>query len=307
MIGRDPKLVITPEDDQFHLPTSEAENWLETMWFPVYVAEAGLSVSLRLWFSANQGLCGGACVIWTGENHILHGDRWHGALKGTPDLTDFAIDERGTLKRLQTLQTFQLDYTRGAVKLSVCFDGTMAPNPVDPAESPGMFEGHFEQPGRVTGTLEIDGQHHVIDCHSLRDRSWGPREMIDGMRLGNAYGGCDGMAFFTYIKPDEDGNELITGGFISAPDGDAAIVGGQRTTRWDNGWPSAVALTAEDAMGRTLELKGIPSNRFASNAGHGVYAIMNLMQWRGEGKTLWGENHDIWSEPEWLAAGREAL
>lgn len=46
----------------------------------------------------------------------------------------------------------------------------------------------------------------------------------------------------------------------------------------------------------------------ASNAGNGVYAVLNLIEWVHEdGRITWGENHDVWSEKAWLAAGRPKL
>jgi hypothetical protein len=307
MIGRDPALVVTPADDLFHPPTSDNEAWLETLWFPFFVPGAGLSVSTRLWFSANRGMQGGACMVWQGNDTILHSDRWLETMDGTPDLTQLTLQDRGSLRRLAPLAEFQLSYSKGPVAFSVTFAATMAPNPVDPSESPGMFDGHFEQPGRVSGQLAVGDDHYGVDCHTLRDRSWGPRQMVGGLRLGNAYGGRDGMSFFTYIQPDDSGTEHITGGFLSTAEGDASLVSGVRTTTWRGGWPAAVTIEAEDALGRSLQLSGQCRNRFASNAGHGIYGILNLVEWKLVGESLWGENHDIWSEQDWLAAGRPRL
>ena len=48
-------------------------------------------------------------------------------------------------------------------------------------------------------------------------------------------------------------------------------------------------------------------NVMASNAGNGVYAVLNLVRWEHAGGVCWGENHDVWSETAWLAAGRPRL
>ena len=45
----------------------------------------------------------------------------------------------------------------------------------------------------------------------------------------------------------------------------------------------------------------------ASNAGNGVYAVLNLVRWEDGDSVRWGENHDVWSEADWLAAGRARL
>ena len=66
-------------------------------------------------------------------------------------------------------------------------------------------------------------------------------------------------------------------------------------------------LEATDAAGRVLQAQGECVNVMASNAGNGVYAVLNLVKWRLEGGVCWGENHDVWSETAWLAAGRPKL
>ena len=85
-----------------------------------------------------------------------------------------------------------------------------------------MFAGHFEQPGRVSGTLVVGDRTYAVDCHTIRDRSWGPRQMPERLRLGNAYATAADFAFFAYVNPapdrpaedaGEDG-EPITHGYL---------------------------------------------------------------------------------------------
>ena len=64
---------------------------------------------------------------------------------------------------------------------------------------------------------------------------------------------------------------------------------------------------AEDAAGRRFEVAGECVNTMASNAGNGVYAVLNLVRWEDGDSVRWGENHDVWSEVDWLAAGRARL
>ena len=53
MIGRDPNLVVTPEDDGFHRPESDDPSWIETIWFPFFVPEEAISASIRVRLSPN--------------------------------------------------------------------------------------------------------------------------------------------------------------------------------------------------------------------------------------------------------------
>ena len=170
-----------------------------------------------------------------------------------------------------------------------------------------MFLGHFEQPGHVTGRLRFGAQELEVDCYSIRDRSWGPRRMPDDLRLGNAHGTASDFGFFTYVNPTESGREDITSGYLLMDGVEAVITRGLRTTTLREGVPVAVELSAEDAAGRSLDARGECVNVMASNAGNGVYAVLNLVRWEYAGGVCWGENHDVWSERAWLAAGRPKL
>ena len=132
--------------------------------------------------------------------------------------------------------------------------------------------------------------------------------MPDELRLGNAYGTSEGRGFFTYVNPTPDGIERITSGYLFEDGVEATIVDGVRESRLRDGLPVAVQIEAVDAAGRTLRAKGECRNVMASNAGNGVYAVLNLVEWiHGDGRVSWGENHDVWSESAWLAAGRPRL
>ena len=307
MIGRDPGLVVTPADDAFHPPTSDDPSWIETMWFPFWIPDEALSASVRVWFSPNAGQQGGAVSGWRGAGEGLFGHRWIDDWKGPPDLRDLRGPSGLRIQCLEPLTRYRIEYRGGQVGLEVDFEAIMAPNPVPPEESPGMFSGHLEQPGRVRGELRHRDRVLPIDCYSIRDRSWGPREMPTDLRLGNTHATAEGFAFFTYVNPDESGTERITSGYLLRDGVSARIVSGVRETRWKDEQPVAVRVSARDAAGRSLDAEGECVNVMASNAGNGVYAVLNLVRWQHEHGIAWGENHDVWSERAWLAAGRPRL
>ena len=307
MIGRDPKLVVTEADDAFHPPTSDTATWIETMWFPFWVPEEGLSASVRVWFSPNAGQQGGAVAGWSGQSKGLFGDRWTEPFTGAPDLTNLQLGRGLHIECLEPLTRYRIRQQTETFKLDIEFHAIMPPNPVPPEESPGMFAGHIEQPGRVIGELTFRGRTLAIDCYSIRDRSWGPRQMPDELRLGNTHGTARDFGFFTYVNPTPDGAEKITSGYLLRDGVSARIVSGLRETRWLDDLPTSLRLTAKDAAGRELVAEGECMNVMASNAGNGVYAVLNLVRWEHDEGVAWGENHDIWSERAWLAAGRPKL
>ena len=76
---------------------------------------------------------------------------------------------------------------------------------------------HFDQPGRVTGTLALLGDRIDVDCIAVRDRSWGRRPEHLGLtpRLSYAFGSAsDGDAFLAFwdpAEPDGDVEHLTSG------------------------------------------------------------------------------------------------
>jgi hypothetical protein len=314
MIGRDPNLKVSTADDGFHPPSSDDVTWIETMWFPFWVPEEGISASVRVWFSPNVrteagvGQQGGAVAGWKGASQGLFGDRWAEAFRPDPNLLDLQVGSGLSIECLTPLEHYRIRHSGPHSSLSLEFEAMMPPNPVAPEESPGMFAGHFEQSGHVTGELVIRERKISIDCYSIRDRSWGPRQMPEELRLGNSHGACEDFAFFTYVNPTPDGVEKITSGYLLCDGVEAAIVEGIRETELRDGLPVSVKIEAVDATGRALRARGTCRNVMASNAGNGVYAVLNLIEWLHEdGRVSWGENHDVWSETAWLAAGRPKL
>jgi hypothetical protein len=309
IVGNDSELRISEDDDGFHPPTSDDPTWIETAWFPFWLTDAATSVYVRVWFRANDGLQGGAINAWREENEVVVYDGWSEPFNGPVDLRDLCLANGFHLECIAPLSTYRIRYHSEQIDLDVTFRGLMEPNPVSAAESPGMFEGHLEQPGRVTGLVRLGNQRHSIDCATVRDRSWGPRTMRPGIRIGNAHGtSADGWAFFAYVNPDESGIERITSGYWQRDGQAARLVSGERATELRGDFAHAVTIEARDALDRRLVVRGRCANRQAIDAGHDLYAVLNLVEWDiGAGRRAWGENHDIWSKQDWLAAGRAAL
>ncbi len=164
MIGRDPKLIVTAADDEFHPPTSDAASWIETMWFPFWVPEEQLTISVRVWFSPNAGKQGGAVSGWRGSSIGLFGERWTEDYDGPPALDSLQLARGLQIRCVEPLQRYRIEHRSEQVELEISVDAIMEPNPVPPEESPGMFSGHIEQPGHVTGEVRYrcSGSTHRI-------------------------------------------------------------------------------------------------------------------------------------------------
>lgn len=309
IVGNDPSLVVTPVDDAFHPPTSDDPTWIETAWFPFWLPEVATSVYARVWFRPNEQQQGGAVHAWRDAGTIVAYDGWTDPLEGYGDLRDLRLANGFHLECIDPLSAYRIRHHSEQVDVDVTFRAVMEPNPVAPEESPGMFAGHFEQPGRVTGQVRLGADTYAVDCASVRDRSWGPRTMRPGLRIANAHGtSIDGAAFFAYINPDSTGSDLITSGYWYHHGAAARLVGGERHVSSVGDFASRVTIDAHDALDRHLVATGSCVNRQAIDAGHDLYAVLNLVEWElDEGSRAIGENHDIWSKRDWLATGRAPL
>jgi hypothetical protein len=305
--GLPPGLSVSADDDRAHPVSDPDPSWIETVWFPFFVDD--VTVHARVVLRPNLGDQIATVRAW-GPKGPLAERIDQAPLTELPDLRDARWGDGLGLQCLEPLRRYRLALDGDELAFDVTFDAVMEPNPVSPDESPGMFLGHLEQPGRIRGTLTLHGERHAVDCGSARDRSWGPRSAIPGVRLGNAFGTADErLAFFAYVRPDDE-VERVTGGFLLL-DGEAAtVVGGRRTTTWAGQVPERVRLVLDDALGRRCTLDGRCRNASAVDAGHGVYAVISLVEWTADGGARpvgLGEDHDVWSRQSWLAAGRLPL
>jgi len=156
------------------------------------------------------------------------------------------------------------------LELGGTFEASMAPVGVDRsgsdfaqakgASTGALASGHFEQSGRVVGTLVVDGAPTAIQARGIRDKSWGPRR-TDGSR------GLRGWRWFSIVM----GNDFQLGGIrVFATEGElhrgwirrgAEITTvrhfGVRTTLADDGFTHrGLVLEVTDKHGGTIRLDG---------------------------------------------------
>jgi hypothetical protein len=299
-----------PADDAFHPVLSEDPAWVETVWFPFWIPDRHITVYVRLVFQPNAGVYSASVSAWSGADHSLFRHAWQQPLRTLDelgDLRDLRLDQGLTLRALEPLQRYAVEFSHAGCEIDVVFEALMPPDAPSPDDSPGMFAGHLDQPGRVTGRLRLGEQHLSVDRWSVRDRSWGPRVAAKQLRIGNAHATRKDRAFFSYIKPDGRGGEMVRGGYHLCDGEVTQLVSGSRETEWDGDWPAALVIRARDDRGRDIVARGTCVNRSAVAAGSDLYAVLNLVRWELDQTTLWGENHDVWSKRAWLDAGRAAL
>jgi hypothetical protein len=311
-----------PEDDDFH---RLSDRWweTETCWFSWNVPERKMGGWTYCQVRPNARLCNGGAWVWDDSGSYPWELRYYANYQGLElpaerDLRDFLFPNGVHVKCLEPLRRYRIDYVdEGELELRLEFDAIMAPNP-HPTGVPPFLKGvHFDQAGRVTGEMRLGKETIAVDCHSVRDRSWGPRpqgrpkkkrtadaEVSTGTGgVGYSFGTASSEdAFLVYSIPTAT-DDRVTCGYLIRAGRYAHVLGGSRRVELDprTGWITRLAIEATDDAGRRFEAEGVPVSRHWK--GHGGDT---LMRWTWDGAAGYGEDQSYFSKATWLALRKRA-
>ncbi|MDQ2649195.1 MAG: hypothetical protein M3Z03_06550, partial [Actinomycetota bacterium] len=186
-----------------------------------------------------------------------------------------------------------------AVSIDLRYDAVMEPHVV----MADREAGHFDQLGRLTGTITLSGDTVEVGDLAIRDRSWYVRDDRRSLRAGYTYGAAgDDHHFLVFTQPSgaEDTGPVV-GGYLLRDGQKAAITSGTRTiASRRRGHPDEVAIDAVDELGRSLAVTGRVAASMASQSTPAMFSWMSIVDWSIDGATGHGEDHDVWS-PDLLA------
>jgi hypothetical protein len=301
-------LALLNTDDSMHQNTGEP-TFNESAYFNFFDPGCRLGGFVRVGNRPNEGhaemtVClylpdgGVAFMFWRAE--LDHNDRFDAAGLRFEVLTPFAqhrISYEGTccmLERpLELLDprrafaenphvpvTIDLRYER----LSDPFGGEpRTPRP----DRPEFFRGHFEQHGRASGRVLIDGSEHALDGCGLRDRSWGPRrwQAFERYRwLTMNFGPQAGIA--AALIRQRDGDEVHGGYIYRTGEPNRPLQRVEIETQFDGGLHRALTAVLHPADGPPERIDGrVLQNVPLRNRRDGVTTRIaeGLTEWR------WGE------------------
>jgi hypothetical protein len=288
--------MITAADDSFHPPATADLWWTETAWFAFAVPERGIAGALYPLFRPNLGVCSAAVYVWDARAdapwEVLYGKTfWH--LPLPPSLERMSLACGLSYECLEPLRRYRLRYADGDdVALDLLFEALLEPHAVGGG---GGERGHFDQPGRVRGSLRLRGEEIAVDCLEMRDRSWGPRPDAVGLRAGYAYATASERDGFHVMSIFTGERDQVVAGYLLRDGCLADVVSGTReVVERDRGRPLRVRVSAVDALGRELQAEGRCASRLAFQASPGLFAWMSLTHWRFGEREAWGEDQDVW-------------
>jgi hypothetical protein len=316
-----------PEDDDFHDEEMSDRWWeTETCWFSWNVPERSLGGWAYCQARPNANLCNGGVWIW--DDHaafpweLAYRTEYSGLQlppRSERDMRDFEWPNGVRVRMVEPLNRYRITYADpGDLELELVFEAIMAPNAHPDGVAPFLKGTHFDQAGHVTGSMVLGGEEIAIDCHSVRDRSWGPRPLGRPKRVsgeqrstnrgfgGVGYSFCaagPGEAWLVYALPGPD-EEPVVCGFLLRGGEYARILAGQRRLTYDphTGWPISIRVQAVDDRDRRLSADGeVVSRHWRGHGGD------SLVHWRWDaGVDGWGEDQSYFNRRQWEANRRRA-
>ena len=211
-----------------------------------------------------------------------------------------------SIKAVEPTLGYELGISDGNVcQATLHFQGVMPPRPLRKGGSPFGGANHFDQFGRVTGTVKLGERIVAIDCLGMRDRSWGPRPEHRPKKSAYVTGIATPQDGFLAVTKWHGDVEEIAYGFMIRDGETADLVSGTRRVERDpaQGWVTRIVIEGEDEHGRTLEaigtrLSGIIINR------HSFIDSNGLIEWSINGHVGHGEDQDMWPIHDWAAMRR---
>jgi hypothetical protein len=314
---------FTADDDGLHPPGPQAD-WTETTWWSFHVAERALAGWLYVQVRPNLGtVAGGAFVYdagaWLPWELPYFAWQYHQPLPEACDLRDVAFRTGVSVRALEPGLRYQLGYRfrdHTAFLAELAFEGLTPPVPHLPGAPPFTGSSHYDQHGRVTGTITLHGETIPVDCLSVRDRSWGRRpELLGRRRLSYCFGATSPThAFLVFAQPDgAEGDdqagdvERVTSGYLWRDGIVSRLRRGERRNRRDaaTGGVAQIDLDAVDDHGRALRARAEARSRMALPT-HSL-TVNTFLEWALDGgERGFGEDQEVWPMAHFAAARRAA-
>jgi hypothetical protein len=301
---------FTAADDGLHAATDNFYE-TETFWFSFFVPERAIGGWLYVSVKATAGVCAGGAWIWDASATepwripFYENFSWLrlGAMPDGPDLLSFPTGT--TIRVIEPLTSYDLVHDdRDRLRIDLRFDALEPPIALRSGEPPYPAAHHFDQTGHVAGTIRLDGDTIDVDCHAMRDRSWGPRPERGYNRIGYVWAAVPAVGFLAYSLPQGD-VDSIHAGYHRVGDVVSYIASGRRTLERqpESKLVTAMTVDAVDELGRELHAEGRAVSRLVLPGSTNI-CINTSMEWIIDGNVVHGEDQDVWPNKEFRSAGR---
>lgn len=305
-----------PVADRFGEGRTDSPYWNESVWFSVSIPQLHIHGMIQYYFRPNMGMLNGGPVLWdpsgTQQSNCLYYNWSH--LQALPaGAQKFDMQARNSLrvKVLEPLTRYAIAYSKDGFELDLEWTASGPTHELHTGDAgqSATAKFHIEQPGRMRGTIRRHGQEWAVDCHSMRDTSYGTRDYESLARGGYFWGIADEGSFHALCMGAGTQARCI-GGYIMRDGEMASLVSGTRTVL-DYGalGPAKVRFEGTDTLGRSMVAHGTidPGLVFTGYTDHTV--VWSLTRWDWDGTTYWGDNQEFCPDDTFrrIARGEIAL
>tara|TARA_R110000787_G_scaffold4365_11_gene16871 strand:- start:20551 stop:21507 length:957 start_codon:yes stop_codon:yes gene_type:complete len=311
--------LITKNDVYFHPPTSDHYTWAETNYFGFYVADKNIHVGAYVQAKPNLGAVLSSITIFDGisntPHEILYSDCHIHLPMPEGNLDDFRLENGLAITCTRPVMDYHIRYDGGqGVNFDVTYTGLMEPYDIhDPAMDPlanqalegdlisnHAYAGHWDQSGRVTGTLSIDGVTHNVNCVASMDHSWGLRDekQLKNFCWMNVNFENDTSIHCIYlVDPKQlDRFPSIVHGYVREGSQVFGLKGGSGKIHRDGYLHQFFDLEVEDIRGKSHRFTGTPMTSNPWLAWPLMYLTHSFCRWDMSGLQGWGEVQDLCKE-----------
>jgi len=302
--------VITGRDEYFHERTEDPD-WNESGWFSFMVPERRLSGMVYCYHRPNVAYSSGGFAAWDPSGDRYDNCLWYDLEQIMPlapeaEMFDCSLPNGLSVACVQPLHEYRLQYKDDGCEVDFTWRRSGEPHARPLPKSQGQWgSSHYDQIGRMTGRLSLDGETIDVDGWSMRDHSWGPRRVAKDQR---------GRFFWAIASPDDafclwatatqpfDRDpvvglpERVVAGWYLRDGVMGTIVEGESFIheRRGDGAPLADRVRATDDLGRELVAEGRAANMMIWPCYPTIYSFFTHFEWDLGGLHASGE------EQEWI-------
>jgi hypothetical protein len=298
---------FTPSDDGLHDHGDEFY-FNETYWFSFFAPGRGLGGWLYSGVRPNAGVTAGGCWIWDPsgtdpwEIPFFEQFNW---LKppSAADAHHVVLANGNSVTTVEAGQVYDLAFDdRDRLEVRLQFNGIERPVALRPGTPPYPKASHFDQTGRVTGHLLLDGDRIDIDCYAMRDRSWGSRRERGYQPMAYTWLADGHTSLLTYSTPEGEHVETdgVYAGYLRRDDDVRYVASGTRRLRRDpvKHWITEMTVDVVDDDGRPFSAQGRALSRMILPTATSV-CVNSLIEFTVDGRTIYGEDQDVWPMNAW--------
>ena len=309
--------MIRAEDVRFHTPPNVPYDWAETNFFSVYVPH--VNVAAWVYTIARPGV--GAFMasveaidrIADQSIDAIYVDMQQ-HLPMPARLDDYTLPNGLSVKTENEPRDYRVRYTGvDDTSLDWHVKGLMEPFDIhdpamDPLASPdpratgfgAAYANHFDMTTHVTGSLRIRGKEFEVDCVTLMDHSWGPRNerLLGNMAWINACFGEDysvqAILAFDPLASGWDQFTLAHGYALVAGEVCGLTSGRLRAVR-RGGYPVSYEMHVTDVRHREHVLVGTPVAQHPWSCYSNSHAKLSMVRWFADGREGYGQAQENWA------------